>query len=177
MEPSTNSTTVLCGHDSAESAHLTFAYPFGSRQRCVRREWVEIGTKGASRGEYRFVTQTTHPSFNREYSSIIAAQGQDAANRWAQERIAAGNVTWNAEKPSTYSALVVLIQSPLADDSGRLGTSCLRLSHYSEIPEISAFKTLTHGKLDGAQQRRLDALEEARILANRRRAEREMAAV
>lgn len=65
------SIVALAGHVSSDTAHLTFAYPFG-RTRCIRREWIEQATSSA-RGQSRFVTQTTVKAFNVAYTDWSAA--------------------------------------------------------------------------------------------------------
>jgi hypothetical protein len=150
---------VLYGHTSPDTAHVTFAYPFGRRVRCLRREWVDTPTTGGKRGQQRFVTQTTHGSFNADYSLRIASEGQEAADAWATAQLAAGELQWNAPKASTYSALVVMIEGPLDDGSGRLGVSQVSLSPYAGNREIETFEmTVGEQQLDTDQRRRLDAL-------------------
>jgi hypothetical protein len=74
--------TVLHGHTTMDTAHLTEDYPYGRRLRCQRREWLEYNPKHG----YRFVTQTTDP-------------------RRAYEH-------WNAPKPSTYAEWAVMTEDP-----------------------------------------------------------------
>lgn len=151
--------SVLHGHTSPETAHVTFAYPYGRRVRCVRREWVDSPATGGKRGQQRFVTQTTHPSFNADYSLRIASEGQPAADAWAEEQLATGTVCWNAPKASTYSALVIMVEGPLEDGTDRLGVSHVALSPYAGPREIEKIKALVGGQLDEEQRRRLGALE------------------
>lgn len=48
----------LVGHDSKDTAYIVDDYPYGARQRCRIRYWLERnGPKG-----YRFVSQTEHPT-------------------------------------------------------------------------------------------------------------------
>lgn len=49
--------TLLTGHNSPETAHLTADYPYSFTMRCQRREWLET-RKGHGT---RFCTQTTNP--------------------------------------------------------------------------------------------------------------------
>jgi hypothetical protein len=72
------SITVLVGHSSPETAHVTEDSPYGFRLRCQRRAWLECHpTKG-----YRFVTQTSNPK--------------------------RPGLVWNAPKASTYTSLGVM---------------------------------------------------------------------
>jgi hypothetical protein len=93
---------VLKGIDSPASALITFDYPFGRRVRCIRRTWVE--TKG---GRQRLVHETSHKSFNIEYTRHLEQDGREAADQWATEQLNAGRVIWNATKCSTYFDLLV----------------------------------------------------------------------
>ncbi|MBF6171103.1 hypothetical protein [Nocardia blacklockiae] len=52
---------VLRGHTDAANARVVDDYPYGYRLRCKRRYWVETALKGAKRGQFRMVTQTTNP--------------------------------------------------------------------------------------------------------------------
>lgn len=156
---------VLHGHQSPETAHLTYAYPFGRRVRCLRREWVDSPVTGGKRGQQRFVTQTTHSSFNADYSLRIASEGQVAADAWADEQLAAGALRWNAPKASTYSALVVMIEKPLDDGSGRLAISHAALSPYAGTRDLERFKAIVGGQLDDDQRRYLNALEARAVRA------------
>ncbi len=93
---------------SEQTAHLSFNYPDGFKLKCVRREYVETATKGAKKNEQRVVYQTTHRSWNVLYTEKIAEVGLEAANAWATEWIANGDVRWNAPKGSTYEYVVVM---------------------------------------------------------------------
>ncbi len=171
---------VLQGHTSAETAHLTFAYPFGSN-RCVRREWIELSTKGAAKGEYRFVYQTTMRPFNYEYTDRLEGEGELAANARAMASLttSAGllgpvkSSVWNAPKASTYSDLIVMVESPLEDGTGRIGIAHETLSFYSGPKEFAAWKakffTAEAGwSLNDEQQKRLYALIVYSVRANQR---------
>ncbi len=74
--------TVLHGHTSAETAYLVDDYPYGFRLRCKIRYWVETAHKGASKGQQRFMSQTTNPKVAGE--------------------------PWNKPKGSTYSLMVFM---------------------------------------------------------------------
>ncbi|GAB3912628.1 hypothetical protein ACFQ1S_04780 [Kibdelosporangium lantanae] len=52
---------VLHGHISMDTAYLVDDYPYGRVLRCKIRYWVETATKGAKKGQQRFVSQTTNP--------------------------------------------------------------------------------------------------------------------
>lgn len=153
-------TAVLHEHISAETAHVTFDYPFGSRIRCVRREWVERATKGAGRGQQRFVTQTTVKAFNVAYTAKIDAEDQAAADAWAQELIAAGRVAWNKPSASIFSTMVVMLQQPLDDGSGRLTTTYVSFRLGSGPDRLHEFRMIVGNQLDEAQQKRLGVLEQ-----------------
>lgn len=134
------------------------AYPFG-RSRCVRREWVERAVKGGNKGQYRFVTQTTEKAFNQDYTDRIHCDGQESADAWAREQIAAGRVRWNAIKPSTYASFMVLIEKPLEDGSGRLGADYLSYRVLSGPTYLMALKNATKDQLDAEQSALLQAFE------------------
>lgn len=52
---------ILSGHTNFESAYLVNDYPYGRTLRCRRKCWIETATKGAKKGQMRFVTCTTNP--------------------------------------------------------------------------------------------------------------------
>lgn len=149
---------VLHGHTSPETAHLTFAYPFGSN-RCVRREWIEHGTKGAGKGQYRFVYQTTDRPFNYAYTERIERDGQEAADAWATTEILAGRVHMNAPKAGTYSVLLIMIEEPLEDGSGRLGIKNDGLGLGAGADSFERFRALYGKHLDETETKRVNALE------------------
>jgi hypothetical protein len=127
---------ILKGHISPETAHLSFGYPYDRKTRCVRREYVERPERGSNAGQERYVTQTTHPSFNDVYSAFIVRSGREAADAWAREQIEADRVLWNAPKNSTYSPVVVIAEKPLPDGSGRVGVEPVRVSPYASVEAI-----------------------------------------
>jgi hypothetical protein len=151
--------TVLHGHDTPETAHLTFRYPFGRTVKCVRREWIETADKGAKRGQQRFVTQTTHPSFNAQYTSLIESEGQERADGWAIEQIAAGTVRWNKPSAGTYCGLAVIVERPLDDGTDRLGIDHVALSPYAWLEQVTTFKERVGSQLDETEAARLVPLE------------------
>jgi hypothetical protein len=73
--------TPLMGHTSAETAYVVEDYPYGSL-RCKMRYWIETGTKGATKGKQRVVSQTTNPKRPGEF--------------------------WNKPKPGTYALFAYL---------------------------------------------------------------------
>lgn len=81
---------VLHGHTSQETAYLQDDYPYGRQLRCQRRIWLEEATKGAARGQFRFVTQTSNPKRNNDWN--------------------------NKPHPSTYLDWAVLIRLPEKED-------------------------------------------------------------
>jgi len=124
-------------------------YPFGAG-RCIRRVWFEQATKGAAKGQFRMVTQTTIKSFNALYNAKIdelipviraqypamnaVAQARKEALEWAIDtykmptRIAAAG-TWNAPKFSIYSDLV----APYIDtENDHIGYATLFRGHGPE---------------------------------------------
>lgn len=133
-------TIVILRHaDKPETAHLTFAYPFGSL-KCVRREWFEPITRGAKSGWIRLVTQTTIKPFNADYTARIASVGQPEADTWA-ERMLRGDAfsrIWNAPKPETAMTTGFFVESELDDKSGRRGVGVLRLCPFTSPPETFA---------------------------------------
>jgi hypothetical protein len=74
--------TVLTGHTGPDSAYLVDDYPYGRVLRCQIRYWVDTRATGKSKGDQRFVSQTTNPK--------------------------RPGTVWNAPKPSTYSAIVAM---------------------------------------------------------------------
>jgi hypothetical protein len=74
--------TVLHGHTSEETAYLVDDYPYGYRLRCKIRYWIETATKGAAKGQSRFMSQTTNPKQPGE--------------------------VWNKPKASTYTPFAVM---------------------------------------------------------------------
>lgn len=148
--------TVLHGHTTAETAHVTFAYPFGSN-RCLRREWLEYSTKGGGKDQFRFVYQTTDRPFNYAYTEQIETNGQAAADAWALERVASAR--WNAPKMGIYTPLALLIERPLEDQSGRLGVTHVGLSLYGGPKEYDEFRSAYGAQMDEFQTNRLDSLE------------------
>ncbi len=73
---------VLTGHVSPETAYVVDDYPYGRVLRCKIRYWIETPTKGAKKGQQRFVSQTTNPKKAGE--------------------------PWNKPHPGTYASLQVL---------------------------------------------------------------------
>jgi hypothetical protein len=57
---------LLHGHVSPETAYVVEDYPYGFRLRCKCRFWIEKPNKGAGKGKYRAMTQTTDPKFSFE---------------------------------------------------------------------------------------------------------------
>jgi hypothetical protein len=76
--------TVLTGHTSADTAYVVDDYPYGRRLRCKIRYWIDTATKGAAKGQQRFMAQTTNPK-SREPGDV-----------------------WNKPKASTYSQIMVM---------------------------------------------------------------------
>ena len=52
---------ILLGHVNQDTAFYVSDYPFGYRERCRIRYWIETSEKGAKKGEMRMVSQTTNP--------------------------------------------------------------------------------------------------------------------
>lgn len=74
--------TILSGYIDQDTAYLVDDYPYGYTLRCKIRYWVETATRGAAKGQQRFVSQTTNPKRPGE--------------------------PWNKPKASTYASLVVM---------------------------------------------------------------------
>lgn len=76
-------------HNSPETAYIQADYPYGRRDRCQRRVWVEVINKKTSKRykQMRFVYQTQNPKTGR----------------------------WNAHKPSTYYDFVVMVRDTTTD--------------------------------------------------------------
>lgn len=151
-----NSIKVVNGCTTPETAHLSFAYPYG-RHRCIRREWVE--RKGNNKVQFRFVTQTTDSRFNATYTERLNRDGADAANEWARAEIEAQRVHWNAPKPSTYAQIVVMVENPLNDGTGRVGVDYLSYSALSGPERLMRIRNSTAGQLDAEQNALLNAFE------------------
>jgi hypothetical protein len=73
---------VLQGHTSQQTAYLVEDYPYGRQLRCRIRYWIDTATRGAKKGQQRFMRQTT-----------------DARR---------DNSTWNKPHASTYTLLTVM---------------------------------------------------------------------
>lgn len=74
---------ILKGHISPETAYVVNDYPYGFKQRCKIRYWIEHDPKKGS----RFCSQTTNPK-----KSMILLGGQEVD-------------VWNKPKKSTYCEL------------------------------------------------------------------------
>jgi len=154
MEP----VKVIQSVDSIDNAHITFAYPFGSN-RCVRREWIEQGLKGAGKGQYRFGYQTTDRQFNYAYTERIERDGQEVADKWALGCVGTSAIRWNAPKYGTYHALAVMIEMPLEDGSGRIGVSHLVLNQHNGPEQVAAFNARVGDQLDDRQRKTANFVE------------------
>jgi hypothetical protein len=150
---------ILRDCELPETAHLTFAYPFGSL-KCVRREWFETITRGAKNGWVRLVTQTTIKPFNAEYTARIASVGQADADAWAERMVRDDPFSriWNAAKPETAITSGFFVESELDDKSGRRGVGVMRLCPVSSSPEDFVRIEATLGAhLNHQEQHRIDA--------------------
>jgi hypothetical protein len=78
--------TVLHGHVSQDTAYLIADYPYGRQLRCQMRVWIEQAAKGAAKGQYRVMRQTSNPKVTRPD----------------------GSHPWNKPHASTYSDWLVL---------------------------------------------------------------------
>ncbi|MBF6060528.1 hypothetical protein IU500_07020 [Nocardia terpenica] len=65
---------ILRGHVDKETAVLVDDYPYGRYERCQIRYWVETATKGAKKGQSRFVRQTTNPKRGDMWNKPHAGQ-------------------------------------------------------------------------------------------------------
>ena len=163
---------VLQGHTSPQTAHLSLNYPFGRSVRCVRREWIEQAQKGAHKALFRFVTQTTTKIFNLAYTAKIEADGQESADAWAQAEIAAGRASWNAQKPSTYTHMNVMVEAPLDDGSGRVGVKAFGIHLGCGPAALVEFRQQTAGQLLPAQAASLSEIEKIDRILNKQHWER-----
>jgi hypothetical protein len=93
---------LLHGHVSPETAYVVDDYPFGFRLRCKIRYWIETATKGAKKGEMRFMSQTTDPRKPIEF--------------------------WNKPKGGTYTDLMVMY----VDEQGHVQNDGIRLFGWPE---------------------------------------------
>lgn len=152
-------TAVLATAVSPETAHVSFAYPFGGT-RCLKRDWIETGTKGAGKNQQRHVSQTTHKSFNYAYTDRIEKDGLEAANAWAEEQLKTGRVLWNKEKAGVYHLMIVIFLQDLGDGTGRLGVENDAIGHYVGPEKLDAFKKRYTG-LNEEQTERLAMIEKA----------------
>jgi hypothetical protein len=115
--------------------------------------------------QQRFVTQTSHPAFNAEYTARIGSEGQAAADAWAHDQVRAGAVRWNKPHGGTYSVLVVMVEGPLDDGTDRVGISHFALSPYAGLPELTTFSKHVAEQLDDDQRCRLAPPERAAVAA------------
>lgn len=67
---------VLHGHESPETAYVVDDYPSGFKIRCRIRYWIETIPKGVKQGMQRFVSQTSHKSFNIVYTEEMKKQSK-----------------------------------------------------------------------------------------------------
>ena len=71
---------------SLENPYILPDYPYGFNLRCKKRIWVEKAKKGAGKGDFRVVSQTTNPKASSE--------------------------TWNKPKAGIYHNLAILYIDP-----------------------------------------------------------------
>jgi hypothetical protein len=57
---------IMTGHTSPETAYVVDDYPYGYVLRCKIRYWIETASKGAKKGQSRFMSQTTNPKVDGE---------------------------------------------------------------------------------------------------------------
>ena len=77
----------LYGHTSAETAYLVADYPYGLRERCRIRYWIEAHPR---RG-FRFVSQTEHPRTLRWNKPKASTYARIAACMYLDKE---SHVTW-----------------------------------------------------------------------------------
>ena len=103
---------TLTGHTSKETARVVDDYPYGYRLRCKIRYWLEYRPSFG----FRLVSQTTNPKKPGEF--------------------------WNKPKPSTYSAVAVMVET----EEGHIEQRALRL--YPSLQEAEAFEAQHGDTLD-----------------------------
>lgn len=104
---------------SPETAYCQQNYPYGGRgERCIMRHWAEQAEKGAKKGQWRVVTQTTVPAWNERYTEHMAhiaglPHGEQRAaamsvmaswlsTQWETLRVTPGKPYWNNAKDGVY---------------------------------------------------------------------------
>lgn len=140
---------ILNGHTSPETAYVVGDYPYGFRLRCKIRYWLETATKGAKKGETRFVSQTTDPK-------------------------APGEV-WNKPKGSTYSEKLSLMY---LDENDHVHHMVLNAWTWERSPEFFDLVLATPGLHDDDRETLnsiVKLMQEALARREERRLEREAA--
>jgi hypothetical protein len=101
------------------SAYCQQNYPYGNRgERCLQRYWCEQGQKGAKKGQWRLMSQTTTPAWNERYTenlkhvaSLEPGEKRDSAlsvlsswllTQWDTIRMTDGKPYWNNPKGGVY---------------------------------------------------------------------------
>ena len=103
----------LQGHVSPETAHM-HDHPYGRRNRCIQRIWLQTATKGQKEGQTCVCYQTSqkHVYDGGELPEVMPAGGADR------------NANWNKVKKSTYSDGITVLY---LDEEGHVHAFCLRV--------------------------------------------------
>lgn len=149
---------ILVGHTSAETAHISYEYPFGFRLKCLQQNWIESPRIGAGKGRGRRTHRTTQKTFNVAYSERLMIDTV-AANAWANEQIKAGTVQWNKPKSGTYHDLCVLTLTDLPDESGRLGIGIETINAYAGPDQFDRFQKYVATSIGDSERAALAMLE------------------
>lgn len=103
---------ILIGHVSPDTAYVVNDYPYSFHLRCRIRYWIEIAEKGAKKGQYRLMSQTTNPK-------ITSAE------------------VWNKPKGGTYSHFEIMI---LCGENGHVESRALHV--YDGADRFIKFKKM-----------------------------------
>lgn len=126
---------VLHGHDSPDTAFITEDYPFGYHLRCRQRHWIEMGTRGSTKGSYRHAAQTTKRNWNHQYTLLLsklkAKPTEEHAPPYPPDQnnihpeLAEYNQSsiWNEPKCSTYYSFMFLY----LDEAGHVHSGAIDL--------------------------------------------------
>lgn len=139
---------VLHGHDSVMTAYVVDDYPFSFQIRCRIRYWVETAEKGQKKGMQRVVAQTSHKSWNAEYTRMLTKHRKVWAETGMQEHLPQYKKEvnplvremeckiWNKPKPGPYLGIVILY----ADEQDFVHTN--GLSEFAGPNEFNGFRNM-----------------------------------
>lgn len=121
---------VLHGHTSQATAYLIEDYPYGRQLSCQRRVWLEEATKGAHKGEYRFMAQTSNPKVG---------------------------MAWNKPQASNYYRWAVLVRKPEKGDDF-IDWSAISGWGPGPAADVRIHVSGIYGGLDDSERRLYDAM-------------------